>query len=229
MRDINIKTILSVNPRIKQPKAFVITRGASAKIDYSLANKWFSYDLIEQVIFSFKQRKNIWSYKMFKYLVPTEDIEVNEEKTYYKNVVLKDAEVSYECTAEIVTNPVDNPRNANYYEELFELSSGQNNIRYIINDHFGFIKDEFGEHIIFMFAPEETINFESSRSCEDVQFEAAIRFDTDSRPELLERDSVIVDVQPNIIIRDSLYGQASGRTVTDSNNFTASTDRVVRE
>lgn len=47
------------------PKPICITRGASAQLTYPLSDKTFSVEDIEQVVFMFKQGKDLWGYSMF--------------------------------------------------------------------------------------------------------------------------------------------------------------------
>jgi len=230
MADINIKTTLGVNPRKKLPELLVITRGATAEIDYDLHDKWFDYDLIEQLTFTFKQKKQISCYSMFKYLILTEDTEVNEAKNYYKNVSYIDADESYECVGELVSNPADNPHAAGYYEEIIEPEDSQNNLRYIIDGHFRHITTGGRDYIVFMLSSAETSKFSPTSHGAEMRFEIAVRFNTDGLEELANHDSVIIEEQPPIVVKDSLYGQAVSitNTVSDRPDWLASTGRTVR-
>ena len=49
----------------KLPKPICITRGASAQLTYPISDKTFKAEDIEQVIFMFKQGKDLWGYSMF--------------------------------------------------------------------------------------------------------------------------------------------------------------------
>lgn len=229
--DINIKTTLGINPRQKPNELLIITRGATAKIDYNLADKWFSYDILEQLVFSFKQKKKLRWYAMFKYLVLTEDTEIDESKNYYKNVRYIDVNKSYECTADLVADPMDNPLAAGYYEEVLEPEEGQNNLRYIIDSHFGHIKNSDADYIVFMLSPQETSLLSPTSPGAEMQFEITVRLNTDGQEELINHDSTIIEKQPRIIVNDSLYGQVSAdtNTVADSPEVLASVRRSVRE
>ena len=231
MADINIKTTLGINPRKKLPTLFVIMRGATAELTYNLLDKWFNYELIEQLTFTFKQKKQINYYNMFKYLLLTEDTEVNESKRYYKNVSYIDIDKSYECTGELVINPAENPHAAGYYEEVTELEDSQNNLRYIIDSHFKHIIDDEHDYIVFMFSSAETSKLSPTSCGAEMQFEIAIRFNTDSWDELANHDSIIIETQPSIIVKDSLYGQAIAitNTVSDNPEWLASTRWTVKE
>ena len=150
--DINIKTTLGINPRRKPKELLVITRGASFLLTYKLD---ISYDIVSQVTFTFKQKQKLFYYNMFHYLTLTSDTEVEEGKKYYKNIVhIADG---YECRAELVTNPVNNPQAAGYYEEISAPSDDQNNLYYFIDEHFKYEKET--NAVLFMFSPIETAKF----------------------------------------------------------------------
>ena len=222
--DINIKTTLGINPRRKPKELLVITRGASFLLTYKLD---ISYDIVSQVTFTFKQKQKLFYYNMFHYLVLTSDTEVEEGKKYYKNIVhISD---SYECRAELVTNPVNNPQAAGYYEEVSAPSDDQNNLYYFIDEHFKYEKET--NAVLFMFSPIETAKFSPTTPCAELKFEVAVRANTDNRDDLVNKDAVYIDRQPSIIVRDSLYGQVSSdtNTVADNPEWLASPRRTVRE
>ena len=221
--DINIKTTLGINPRRKPKELLVITRGASFLLTYKLD---ISYDIVSQVIFTFKQNQKLFYYNMFHYLTSTSDTEVEEGKKYYKNIVhISD---SYECRADLVTNPV-NTQVAEYYEEVSAPSDDQNNLYYFIDEHFKYEKET--NTVLFMFSPIETAKFSPTTPCAELKFEVAVRVNTDNRDDLVNKDAVYIDRQPSIIVRDSLYGQVSSdtNTVADNPEWLASPRRTVRE
>ena len=208
--DINIKTTLGINPRRKPKELLVITRGASFLLTYKLD---ISYDIVSQVTFTFKQKQKLFYYNMFHYLALTSDTEVEEGKKYYKNIVhISD---SYECRAELVTNPV-NTQVAEYYEEVSAPSDDQNNLYYFIDEHFKYEKET--NTVLFMFSPIETAKFSPTTPCAELKFEVAVRVNTDNRDDLVNKDAVYIDRQPSIIVRDSLYGQVSSDTNTVADN-----------
>ena len=221
--DINIKTTLGINPRRKPKELLVITRGASFLLTYKLD---ISYDIVSQVTFTFKQKQKLFYYNMFHYLALTSDTEVEEGKKYYKNIVhIAD---SYECRADLVTNPV-NTQVAEYYEEVSAPSDDQNNLYYFIDEHFKYEKET--NSVLFMFSPVETAKFSPTTPGAEVKFEVAVRANTDNRDDLVNHDTVYIDRQPSIIVRDSLYGQVSSdtNTVADNPEWLASPRRTVRE
>lgn len=224
--DINIKTTLGINPRRKPKELLVITRGASFLLTYKLD---ISYDIVSQVTFTFKQKQKLFYYNMFHYLALTEDLELDEEKQYYKNITPINIDTSYECTAELVTNPVSNPHAAGYYEEVVAPSDSQNDLYYFIDEHFKYEKET--NSIIFMFSPIETAKFSPTTPCAELKFEVAVRANTDNRDDLVNKDAVYIDRQPSIIVKDSLYGQISSdtNTVADNPEWLASTKRTARE
>ena len=221
--DINIKTTLGINPRRKPKELLVITRGASFLLTYKLD---ISYDIVSQVTFTFKQKQKLFYYNMFHYLTLTSDTEVEEGKKYYKNIVhISD---SYECRAELVTNPV-NTQVAEYYEEVSAPSDDQNNLYYFIDEHFKYEKET--NAVLFMFSPIETAKFSPTTPCAELKFEVAVRANTDNRDDLVNHDTVYINRQPSIIVKDSLYGQVSSdtNTVADNPEWLASPRRTARE
>ena len=208
--DINIKTTLGINPRRKPKELLVITRGASFLLTYKLD---ISYDIVSQVTFTFKQKQKLFYYNMFHYLALTSDTEVEEGKKSYKNIVhISD---SYECRADLVTNPV-NTQVAEYYEEVSAPSDDQNNLYYFIDEHFKYEKET--NSVIFMFSPIETAKFSPTTPGAEIKFEVAVRANTDNRDDLVNQDAVYIDRQPSIIVKDSLYGQVLSDTNTVADN-----------
>ena len=221
--DINIKTTLGINPRCKPKELLAITRGASALLTYKLD---ISYDIVSQITFTFKQKQKLFYYNMFHYLTLTSDTEIEEGKKYYNIAHIAD---SYECRAELVTNPLNNPQAERYYEEVSAPSDDQNNLYYFIDEHFKYEKET--SSVIFMFSPIETAKFSPTTPGAEVKFEVAVRANTDNRDDLVNHDAVYIDRQPSIIVRDSLYGQVSSdtNTVADNPEWLASPRRTVRE
>ena len=211
--NINIKTILGINPRCKPKELLAITRGASALLTYKLD---ISYNTVSQVTFTFKQKQRLFYYNMFHYLTLTSDTEIEEGKKYYQKVTPINAETSYECKAELVIDPEDNPQVAGYYEEVSTPSDDQNNLYYFIDEHFKYEKET--NSVLFMFSPVETAKFSPTTPGAEIKFEVAVRADTDNRDDLVNQDAVYIDRQPSIIVRDSLYGQVSSDTNTVSDN-----------
>ena len=217
--DINIKTTLGINPRRKPKELLVITRGASFLLTYKLD---ISYDIVSQVTFTFKQKQKLFYYNMFHYLALTGDTEVEEGKKYYKNIVhISD---SYECRAELVTNPV---KTEGYYEEVDTPADSQNDLPYFIDEHFKYEKET--NSVLFMFSPIETAKFSPTTPGAEIKFEVAVRANTDNRDDLVNKDTVYIDRQPSIIVKDSLYGQvlSDTNTVADNPEWLASPRRTV--
>ena len=211
--DINIKTTLGINPRCKPKELLAITRGASFLLTYKLD---ISYDIVSQITFTFKQKQKLFYYNMFHYLTLTSDTEIEEGKKYYQNITPINAEASYECTAELVINPADNPHDAGYYEEVSVPADNQDTLYYFLDEHFKYEKET--NSVLFMFSPVETAKFSPTTPGAEIKFEVAVRADTDNRDDLVNHDTVYIDRQPSIIVRDSLYGQVSSDTNTVADN-----------
>ena len=224
--DINIKTTLGINPRCKPKELLAITRGASALLTYNLD---ISYNIVSQVVFTFKQKQKLFYYNMFHYLALTSDTEVEEDKKYYQHITPINVETRHECTAELVIDPEDNPQANHYFEEVSTSSDDQNNLCYFIDEHFKYEKET--NSVLFMFSPIETAKFSPTTPGAEIKFEVAVRADTDNRDDLVNHDAVYIDRQPGIIVRDSLYGQVSSdtNTVADNPEWLASPRRTVRE
>ena len=224
--NINIKTTLGINPRCKPKELLVITRGASFLLTYKLD---ISYDIVSQVTFTFKQKQRLFYYNMFHYLTLTSDTEIEEGKKYYQKVTPINVETSYECTAELVIDPADNPQAEGYYEEVSVPADNQDTLYYFLDEHFKYEKET--NSVLFMFSPVETAKFSPTTPGAEVKFEVAVRANTDNRDDLVNQDAVYIDRQPSIIVRDSLYGQVSSdtNTVADNPEWLASPRRTVRE
>ena len=211
--DINIKTTLGINPRCKPKELLAITRGASFLLTYKLD---ISYDIVSQITFTFKQKQKLFYYNMFHYLTLTSDTEIEEGKKYYQNITPINVEASYECTAELVTDPANNPQAEGYYEEVSIPEDNQDTLYYFLDEHFKYEKET--NSVLFMFSPVETAKFSPTTPGAEIKFEVAVRADTDNRDDLVNQDAVYIDRQPSIIVRDSLYGQVSSDTNTVADN-----------
>ena len=211
--DINIKTTLGINPRCKPKELLVITRGASSLLTYKLS---ISYDIVSQVTFTFKQKQRLFYYNMFHYLAATSDTEIEEGKKYYTNITPINVETSHECTAELVIDPADNPQAEGYYEEVSVSEDNQDTLDYFLDEHFKYEKET--NSVLFMFSPVETAKFSPTTPGAEVKFEVAVRANTDNRDDLVNHDTVYIDRQPSIIVKDSLYEQVSSDTNTVSDN-----------
>ena len=224
--DINIKTTLGINPRCKPKELLAITRGASFLLTYKLD---ISYNIVSQVTFTFKQKQRLFYYNMFHYLTLTSDTEIEEGKKYYTNIIPISTGTGYECTAELVIDPKDNPQTEHYFEEVSVPADNQDTLYYFIDEHFKYEKET--NSVLFMFSPVETAKFSPTTPGAEVKFEVAVRANTDNRDDLVNHDTVYIDRQPSIIVRDSLYGQVSSDTNTASDNpeWLASPRRTVRE
>ena len=221
--DINIKTTLGVNTRCKPKELLAITRGASFLLTYKLD---ISYDIVSQVTFTFKQNQKLFYYNMFHYLTPTSDTEIEEGKKYYTI----STGTGYECTAELVIDPEDNPQEAEakYYEEVSVPEDNQDTLYYFIDEHFKYEKET--NTVLFMFSPIETVKFSPTTPGAEIKFEVAVRANTDNRDDLVNQDAVYIDRQPSIIVKDSLYGQvlSDTNTVVDNQEWLASPRRTVK-
>ena len=219
--DINIKTTLGANTRCKLKELLAITRGASFLLTYKLD---ISYDIVSQVTFTFKQNQKLFYYNMFHYLTSTRDTEIEEGKKYYTITPISTG-TGHECRAELVTNPV---KTEGYYEEVDTPADSQNDLPYFIDEHFKYEKET--NSVLFMFSPIETAKFSPTTPGAEIKFEVAVRANTDNRDDLVNKDTVYIDRQPSIIVKDSLYGQvlSDTNTVADNQEWLASPRRTVK-
>ena len=220
--DINIKTTLGINPRCKPKELLAITRGASALLTYNLD---ISYNIVSQVVFTFKQKQKLFYYNMFHYLTLTSDTEIEEGKKYY-TITPINIDAGHECTAELVIDP--DLQAADYYEEVDTPADSQNDLPYFIDEHFKYEKET--NTVLFMFFPAETAKFSPTTPGAEIKFEVAVRVNTDNRDDLVNHDAVYIDKQPGIIVKDSLYGQVLSDTNTAAGNpeWLASPRRTVK-
>lgn len=124
-----------------------ITRGASAELTYTLFDKVFRVEDIEQLTFSFKQGKTLFWYSMF---TQTEDGDQ------------------------------------------------------IVDPHFYLFTNEDYCAVIFNLDSEETKQFKPNIN---IEFEVAVKLNTDSFATLSNKDSIIIEPQHPIAVVDSLYSQ----------------------
>ena len=80
----------------------------------------------------------------------------------------------------------------------------------ILDEHFKYEKET--NAVLFMFSPIETAKFSPTTPGAEIKFEVAVRANTDNRDDLVNHDTVYIDRQPSIIVKDSLYEQISSDT-----------------
>jgi hypothetical protein len=182
-----------------------ITRGASAELVYPLHNKVFKAKDIDQITFTFKQGRNIYGYTMFIYIVPSMDTSVQPNKQYYK--LIKDArEPYYLNVAEIakVVNPTGNPKELGYVEESYEPNLNWTKAKHAREPRFYLFEGTEYAAIIFNLDSEDTKQFKPGIP---VEYEIAIKLNTDSKASLSNKDSIIIEPQHPISVVDSLYSK----------------------
>lgn len=89
-----------------------------------------------------------------------------------------------------------------YDVTYFEMLDDSGNL----NPNFGFDSDDF--YISCILSPEDTSNFKVTREGEPMEFEIAIKLNTD---QILEQkiDTVVIEKQLPIIVVDSIYNQVN--------------------
>ena len=179
-----------------------ITRGASAELVYPLYDKVFKAKDIDQITFIFKQGKSLYWYSMFTYIVPSEDTVVQPNKKYY--TIVRDATVSLPCTIAEVKNPTGSPKASNYYEASNDSRLNWKKDKYAVDPHFFLFDDADYSTLIFNFDSEDTKQFKPGIT---VDYEVAIRLNTESYASLNNKDSIIIEPQHPLAIVDSLYSR----------------------
>ncbi len=220
MPRIDIKTILGFTPPCPKHEILVITRGATASIDYNLFDKVYDMENIDQMTFIFKQDKKIISFNLIEYFKITDDTVVEPDKNYYKKVdadLLSEVDFTFEQIVTIEGSPI-----AAYKEEFgdiyeqCELASGEVNLNWQFNKHFSHVSGNGYSYITFMLTSDETLMFKPTRPENNVLFEVVTRLNTDSFSGMHGEDSTIISAQHPIAVVDSLYGKIAGSKGTAS-------------
>lgn len=206
MRDFNITTTLSVLPTKgsthDQP---YFLRGASATLGYNLASKVYSFSDIDQITFLLRQGKLLYWYKMFTYLVETQDTEVVPGKIYFNNVQLL-SEDSFQCTGTFISDPTGNPKAQGYFE-VVDGNHSWHDTKYLFDSRFNHSLGEGYEYITLVLFPEDTKHFKPTPINCGIDFEIVVRLNTDQLANLANQDSTIIEPQHPIAVIDTLYGK----------------------
>ena len=216
MPRIDIKTILGFTPPCKKHELLVITRGASASIDYNLFDKVYDIENIDQMTFIFKQGKKILRFNLIDYFKVTSDVVVEPNKNYYKKVNADLPSRPDFAFEQIVT--IEGSSIAAYTKEFgdiyeqCELASGEVNLNWQFNKHFSHVSGNGYSYITFMLTSEETLLFEPTCPENNVLFEVVTILNTDSFSGMHGEDSTIISVQHPIAVVDSLYGKIADGT-----------------
>ena len=216
MPRIDIKTILGFTPPCPKHELLVITRGATASIDYNLFDKVYDIENIDQMTFIFKQDKKIISFNLIEYFKITKDTVVEPDKNYYKRV-----EADLQSSTDFAFEPIvtiEGSSIAAYTKEFgdiyeqCELASGEVNLNWQFNKHFSHVSGNGYSYITFMLTSEETLLFEPTCPENNVLFEVVTILNTDSFSGMHGEDSTIISAQHPIAVVDSLYGKIADGT-----------------
>ena len=218
MPRIDIKTILGFTPPCPKHELLVITRGATASIDYNLFDKVYDIENIDQMTFIFKQGKKIISFNLIEYFKITDDTVVKPDKNYYKKVsadLLSETDFAFEPIVTIEGSSIAayTKEFGDIYEQC-ELASGGVNLNWQFNRHFSHVSGNGYSYITFMLTPDETLMFKPTYPENNVLFEVVTRLDTDSFSGMHGEDSTIISAQHPIAVVDSLYGKIAGKAGT---------------
>lgn len=202
MENFDIRATLGICPtQYCAREMLYISRGASATLNFNYGAKIYGFENTDQFTYILKQGKQIKWYKMFTYLVETEDTEVVEGKVYYTNLQTIEGD-ELQCSASEVEEPEANPSAAGYYEEV-EGNCSWRDTKYMIDPHFAMSVGDGWEYISIILSPYDTMDFKPGQ----VECEVAIRLNTDSMSSLGNQDSIILEPQASIMVVDSLYSK----------------------
>jgi hypothetical protein len=206
MRNFDIRTTLMLSPTVQLgPEVTYLTRGSTATLHFDLGKKFYSFEDLDQLTFMLKQGKNLYWYKMFTYLDPTQDTEVVEGKPYYRNIECN-SEDPFACTAELVTNIEGSPAGLGLYEEV-EGNVSWRDCFYIVDPHFTYAAGEGFSYINLVLQSKETAEFKPCNIDNPIQVEVAVRLNTDKFASLGNTDSIIIEPQMPVVVLDSLYSR----------------------
>lgn len=211
MQNINIKATLSVYPTMAAAHEVIyITRGATATLNFNFGNKIYSFEDTDQLTFILKQGKTTYWYKMFTYLIPTEDESPISGKTYYSEVssIGEDGE-AFQCTGTEVLIPGDNPKELGYYE-VVDGNHSWRDTNYIVDPHFCQSSGIGYDFVSLVLASKETAYLQPTSPDNLMEFEVVIRLNTDGFVSLGNNDSIIIETQHPIGVIDSLYAKLGG-------------------
>ena len=204
MNTFNIKANLRAYPTAepKLNEILQITRGASAALVFSYNDKTYTFDDTDQITFMLKQGKTIYWYKMFTYLQPTTDTYVVPGKNYYTDVS-RPAD-SFKCSAtQVWPSAQVNPVELGYYEEV-DGNCSWRDTDYLFDNRTYYEDFEGLETVSLMLHPEDTKQFKAGTP---IEFEVAVRLNTDNKQSFAYQDTVIIEPQTPIIVTDSLYSR----------------------
>jgi len=211
MRNFDIRTTLSLSPSMARAHEVIyITRGTTATLNFNFGNKVYSFEDTDQITFILKQGKTTHWYKMFTYIVETEDEIPVAGKTYYSNIQsIGEDDESYQCTGTEVLEPGDNPKELGYYE-VVDGNYSWRNTKYILDPHFCQSSGIGYDYISLILSSKETAYFYATTPETMVEFEIVIRLNTDSFASLGNNDSIIIEPQHPIGVIDSLFARIGG-------------------
>lgn len=206
MNTLNIKAALSAHPTkiVAADELLQITRGASAALNFSYRDKVYNFDDTDQLTFMLKQGSTIYWYKMFTYLIPTSDVRTVPGKNYYTKASRQAN--SFKCNAiQVWPAMTDSPVELGYYEEA-DGNHSWRDTEYLLDDRFYYENIEGLETVSLLLHPEDTLQFKAKPG-KPIEFEVAVRLNTDTLASFANRDTVIIEPQPKIIITSSLFSQ----------------------
>jgi hypothetical protein len=206
MNTLNITARLNAQPTRILPhnEILTITRGGSAALTFSYQDKVYAYADTDQITFMLKQGSTIYWYKMFTYLKPTADISTIPGKNYYTNISRPAS--SFKCRAtQVWPSNTDSPAELGYYEEV-DGNCSWRDTEYLLDERFSYESSDGLETISLILHPEDTLQFKA-KAGKPVEFEIAVRLNTDTLQNFAYQDTVIIEPQAKIAVMDSLFSK----------------------
>jgi hypothetical protein len=206
MNTFDIKSTLNIypTPKFAPNELLQITRGASAALVFSYHDKSYTFDDTDQITFMIKQGKTIYWYKMFTYLQPSQDIRPIPGKNYYTQV--SHPAKSFKCQAvQVLPSAQESPVELGYYEEV-DGNCSWRDTEYLFDERFNFENLEGLETVSLILQPEDTLQFKA-KAGNLLDFEIAVRLNTEAKPGFANQDAIVIEAQPKIIVTNSLFSQ----------------------
>ena len=208
MDTFNIQTTLNIYPTTYQTHDLIyISRGASATLNFDFGKEVYGFEDTDQLTFLLKQGNDLHWFRMFTYLVESNDETPVQGKTYFTNVRSINANdpTCLQCLADLVEAP-ETPKANGYFEEV-DGNHSWRNTKYIVDSHFSQSSGTGWDYVSLVLTPTETAAFKATRRGTEMAFEVVIRLNTDTFSSLGNNDAVIIEPQHPIAVIDSLYSK----------------------
>lgn len=207
----NVSAKLCTSPNFKRPEIIYLTRGVSGMINFDIYNKAYCFDDIEQLTFMLRETNGkLHVYDAIEYFTPAVNY-VSTTQYYMQKPRHKDTALE-EIRYEPVPKSESKAEDINYYFIAYkpeDTALAEAKMYWQLNDHFTYSGGKDYEYISFLLRGKETLEFTDTNLDSLIEFEIAVKLNTDS---LLEQayDAVIIEKQAPIGVISSLYSQIAG-------------------